>query len=111
MMHVDKFIDHGIKSSLGDKDKGEQYARWVLFNLTAPATLTMCFREFMMKHPLFGTYRDKIYRVTGGSNLGDVWLAEDWCQEDGYDLRIDVRAISNWSDKPDNAGVLPPLDD
>ena len=109
-MHVDRFIDCGIKSRFGTKDKGEQYARWVLFNLTAPATLTICFREFMEKNPLYGTYKGVIYRVTGGSNLGDIWLAKDWRRQDGYDLRVDVAMVSNWSDKPDNAGVLPSLD-
>ena len=89
-MHVDDFID---------SDFGENcYARFVLNYFRLPAVLKMDFSEFMRQHQLFCTYDGKRYRCTGASRLGDVWLAEDFMREDGYDLRVDVADCTNWGD-------------
>ena len=94
MTHVDDFID-----SISSEDK---YARWVLNHFRLPASLKMLFNEFMEPHKLFCTYEGKRYRCTGASRLGDVWLAEDFNRDTGYDLRVDVSKCSEWS--PDEKG-------
>ncbi len=87
-MHVDEFIDEEFGK--------HKYARWVLNYFRLPAVLKNDFREFMKPHQLFCEYEGKRYRCTGASRLGDVWLAEDWSREYGYDLRVDVAKCENW---------------
>jgi hypothetical protein len=50
---------------------------------------------------LFATYRGKRWRVMGCSRLGDVWLNETThLPENGYVLRVDVDACSEWGPVP-----------
>jgi len=87
-MHVDEFID----TEFGKHN----YARWVLNYFRLPAALQMDFRQFMAEYELYCDYEGERYRCTGASRLGDVWLAEDFTQEHGYDLRVDVSKCENW---------------
>lgn len=48
---------------------------------------------------LFCQYKGKRYRCTGASRMGDVWLAEDFSRDSGYDLRVNVGECSDWSNK------------
>jgi hypothetical protein len=93
-MHVDEFID-----SYGSP-KEYTYARWFFALHRFPAVLKIDFERWINKHKLFCTYREKRYRVTGCSRLGDVWLAKDFKREIGYDLRVDVKDCMEFSDKP-----------
>ena len=87
MMHIDDFIDN-LKS--------DPYACWVFFYFRLPALTMQRFWPFMKDHKLFCTYEGKRYRVTGASRLGDVWLANDFAKDIGYDLRVDVALCSEW---------------
>lgn len=90
--HVDDFIDTAAGV--------DTYARWVLNYFRSSAALKYNFEPYMAQHKLFGTYREKRYRVTGASRLGDVWLTEDYEQREGYQHRVEVSDISNWSNEP-----------
>lgn len=90
-MHVDDFIDDVL-----NEDPGAKYARWFFLLHRLPATLKMDFDEWIAPHRLFCTYEGKRYRVTGASRMGDVWLARNFKQEQGYDLRVDVEKCSEW---------------
>lgn len=94
MKHVDEFID----DSYHDMDGKNTYARWVLNYFRLPATLKNDFRQFMKDHKLFCTWKGKRYRCTGASRLGDVWLAENFEREHGYDHRVDVAECTDWKD-------------
>lgn len=99
MTHVDNFIDKMCFEST----EAEVYAQWVLNHARLPASLQSKFDKFMNSFPLFCTYEGKIYRVTGASRMGDVWLAKDFNRLNGYDLRVDVDKVTNWSNKPDGS--------
>lgn len=93
--HVDDFID----DSLGTlNDKNAQYARWMFNHFRLPASLRYDFDKFMKDYKLFCTYKNKKYRVTGASRLGDVWLNKDFTADHGYNLRVSVDQCSEWSD-------------
>ena len=83
--HVDDFIDD-LKS--------DAYARSWLESFRRPAW-------DKMKEPderkLFATYNGERFRVTGCSRLGDVWLSADPERDCGYEHRVDVGDLSDWS--------------
>jgi len=89
--HVDSFIDD---------PRTDVYASWVLNYFRMPAVLQLKFRPVMSEHRLFCTYNGVRYRVTGASRLGDVWLAEDFKRDTGYDHRVSINDCTGWSPKP-----------
>jgi len=91
-MHIDEFIDFGLKRTIDEK-----YARWVLNHFRLSANLKYEFNEFMKDYKLFCYYRGDKYRVTGASRLGDVWLTKDFNQDTGYTHRVLVNEIASWS--------------
>lgn len=94
-MHIDEFIDFGKRGQ--PEEENEVYARWVFNHFRLSANLKYTFAPFMKEHKLFCIYEDKKYRVTGASRLGDVWLANNFKREIGYDLRVAVEDCSKWS--------------
>lgn len=92
MTHIDDWID-----SPCCRDDGERYAKFVFFYFRYPAWAKMAFAQWMRQFPLFCTYGGKRYRCTGASRMGDVWLAENFNRESGYDLRVDVTQCSDWA--------------
>jgi len=46
---------------------------------------------------LFCTYQGTRWRVTGASRLGDVWLTKNIDKDTGYDERVNVSDITEWS--------------
>lgn len=94
MKHVDDFV------SFPPNDDAGRYAAWCLMLFRLPAVMRIAFHEWISEYNLFCTYNSVRYRVTGASRLGDVWLAEDFTREDGYDHRVDLDLCSDWSDKP-----------
>ncbi len=99
MTHVDDFVAGYAGTEIpemGDID----YARWMLMHFRLPAVMQHSFFKFISGKKLFCTYENKRYRCTGASRLGDVWLAEDFNRDLGYDKRVDVILCSAWSDKP-----------
>lgn len=94
MLHIDDWIDSPVCKG------NETYAKFVLTYFRYPAWSKMAFWRWMKDFKLFCTYKGKCYRVTGASRLGDIWLAEDFERDIGYDLRVDVAECSEWSDAP-----------
>lgn len=109
--HVDEWLDTPSFPS----DEGESYAKFVLMYKRMPAWCQGAFAPWMAKHKLFCTYEGKRYRCTGASRMGDVWLAEDFNRENGYDLRVDVGKCSEWGatpvSQPTPHGTNQPTDD
>lgn len=99
MMHVDNFIDKMCFKST----EAEVYAQWVLNHARLPASLKIKFDRFMNSFHLFATYEGKVYKVTGASRMGDIWLAEDFNRKNGYDLRVDLDKLTNWSNRPNGS--------
>ena len=90
-VHVDDFID---------SHRQPVYARFVLDYFRRSAIGQMDFRPFMEKHLLFASWKGSRYRVTGASRMGDVWLSADFKRVDGYEHRVNVAELSEWSGQP-----------
>ncbi len=89
--HVDDFIDDYTKDA---------YARWFLFLKRLPAQLQGDFAIWIEPYKLYANYKEKRYQVTGASRLGDVWLAKNFNRDRGYDHRVDVDLLSDFSQFP-----------
>lgn len=92
-MHVDKFID---------SRKTDSYASW-FFNLhRLPASLQFKFEDQIASYKLYCSFGSdgRVYRVTGASSMGDIWLAKDLNQDYGYDHRVDIDDCSGWAKTP-----------
>lgn len=98
-MHVDEYID-----SLD----GDPYAQFVLSLFRLPAVKAIRWAKDIERSPLFCTWKGKRYRVTGASQLGDVWLHSDFSATVGYECRVDVEECSEWgadaTPRPDSGG-------
>ncbi len=46
---------------------------------------------------VFCEYKGIKYKITGASRLGDVWLAEDFNRDAGYDKRVMIDDCSKFS--------------
>jgi len=46
---------------------------------------------------VFCEYKNKKYKITGASRMGDVWLAKDLNRDSGYDERVDIEDCYNFS--------------
>lgn len=91
-LHVDDFVSHS-----NDRDPGTTYARWFLLHKRLPAVMQSDFAYIMKDHKLFAKHKNgKIYRCTGGSRMGDIWLTLDHFREFGYDVRDYVDNIVKW---------------
>ena len=101
--HVDYFIEMGSRFNGGEKpseneELSERYARFVLALHRFPACMRMDFDALIRKFPLFCTYQGAVYRVTGCSRLGDVWLTEKLDDKyAGYSKRVMIGDCSKWS--------------
>ncbi len=49
---------------------------------------------------LYADHQGKRVRVTMASRLGDVGISTNMNQEDGYEARVDVAALTNFRDIP-----------
>lgn len=95
-VHVDDFVDNCYEY----RDEKYTYARWFFLLHRLPAAMQSSFKEYISKYKLFCTYKEKTYRVTGASRLGDVWLTADFNQDTGYQHRVNLDDCSNWRDEP-----------
>lgn len=95
-MHVDEFIHQGMFRH----EDPRAYAAFVLEHFRKAAWWRSMTDQWMNQFKLFGTYNGKRYRVTGASRLGDVWLQEDFDKDHGYNERVDVLSVSDWSATP-----------
>lgn len=96
-MHVDTFIDN---FSMGSQTREVRYARWFLFNKRLAAVYQNDWKPWIERDKLFCTYEGKRYRVTGCSRLGDIWLQPNHELDRGYEKRVYVTDVSDWSDQP-----------
>lgn len=64
-----------------------KYARWIGKGKTEPV--------------LFADYRGKRVRVVMASRFGDVGITKNLEATSGYDLRLSVGDLSNFSDQPE----------
>jgi hypothetical protein len=93
--HVDTWLDYPAPTALHDPD--EAYARWWLEHARMPAWKRSVYDPIMAKHMLFAWHNGELYRVTGASRFGDIWLAKDLDRKNGYDLRVLPKEITSWS--------------
>jgi MoaA/NifB/PqqE/SkfB family radical SAM enzyme len=94
--HIDEWLDTPTFSDY----KGEIYAKFVLDYKRMPAWKINAYAAWMEQFKLFCDYEGTRYRCTGASRMGDVWITDDFDQEHGYTLRVDVEKCSNWASKP-----------
>ena len=103
--HVDDFIDFGSVPFSGEKNtkegRAEIYARIVFTFFRLPATAKMDMEPFILKMKLFCIHEGEVYRVTGASRLGDVWLTKNFQQDTGYQKRVLINECAGWSNTPD----------
>lgn len=86
--HVDDWVEFR---------SGDAYARWFLFLSRLPAHMKNDFMPWIGRYKLFATWRGKRHRVTGASRMGDVWLTADFKRDTGYERRVSVTELSEWS--------------
>lgn len=91
--HIDDWLDYRHENP--PATEGERFALEWLEHFRRPAVDQD--RVWLAAHPLFCTFEGKRWRVTGASRMGDVWLAEDFKREYGYDRRVDVAKCEAWS--------------
>lgn len=103
-MHIDEWLDSPTLNN-----RGENYAKFVINYMRMPAWCQFAFKEWTEQFKLFCRYQGKIYRVTGASRLGDLWLKElpknhkdDDLEQTGYNLRVDVAECSDWGPDRDS---------
>jgi len=90
--HIDGWTND--KVCFGNDD--EKYAAFFFFLKRLPAAEQIAFAQFTDQFKLFCTYKKKTYRVTGASRLGDVWLTDDFTQDHGYQLRVNIDDCTGW---------------
>ena len=92
--HVDRWLD------TPSIDPQENYAKFIIDYFRLPAWKQSAFKGYLMSYKLFCTYESVVYRCTGASRIGDVWLNSDYTAVNGYTLRVNVTDCSNWSSEP-----------
>jgi len=98
--HVDDFIAYSSLFTNSEEEPQAKYARWVLNYFRMPAIQKMDFEPFMRRWKLFCRCGGKLYRVTGASSLGDVWLTLDFQQNTGYQKRVSINDCYDWGGGP-----------
>jgi hypothetical protein len=82
---VDDFIEDPRYNTKDMKD-----ARFFFLLRRLSATLQSDFADHIKMYKLLCWYEGEVYRVTGASRLGDIWLRKDQAQDTGYDKRVYV---------------------
>ena len=96
MKHIDEWIE---ERTYGDCKEDEKYAVAFFFLKGMDAVSSIVIYPIMKHHKLFCTFKEKKYRVTGCSSMGDIWLHADFKAEHGYTNRVDIEKCSNWSNE------------
>lgn len=89
--HIDRFVSFNMDEKLA-------YAQFMFMYFRLPAGMNYMLKSFFEDKRLYCNYEGKRYRCTGASRFGDVWLSENYARDTGYDLRVDFRKCSDWSD-------------
>lgn len=88
-----KHCDDYIHDSTAPKE-----LRWFLLINRMPASDMMLARQFIVNPRLFADYKGKTVRVVMASRLGDVGITENLEAEDGYQKRVWLHELSNFTD-------------
>lgn len=73
--------------------------RWFIFVNRVPAVDNLLMLANGVKEPkLFADYKGRRVRVTMASRMGDVGITYDLKPETGYEMRVPVSDLSNFSD-------------
>lgn len=103
MLEEDKHIDNYIDSMTGFSDKPkdvirmEHYSKFFFLLHRLPAYMKNDFAEWINQYKLLCKYNGKKYRVTGCSRMGDIWLNENFNADNGYDHRVMINQVSDFS--------------
>jgi len=97
LSHVDDWIDDPTLPS-EENYKNICYAKFVLNWMRMPAHIMSSVEPWMKQHKLYCKYKNKTYKVTGASRLGDILLASNLGRTNGYDIRVSVLDCSGWTD-------------
>lgn len=94
--HIDEFVND---QTIVIERPELAYPHFLFSYWRLSSVLKMAYFPFMRSFKLFVEYEGCIYRVTGASRLGDVYLSRDFEREHGYDLRVlpDFNKFKNWS--------------
>lgn len=92
--HIDDWIEERMYGRCTDE---ERYALAFFFVKAMDSVSNITLRPIMEHHKLFCEYKDKKYRVTGCSTMGDIWLHDNFEIDHGYTNRVNVDLCSNWS--------------
>jgi len=95
MKHIFEWLEEDSKTI------EETKVREFLDFKTRPALYQM--RNQKPTFRVFCEYENKKYLITGASRMGDVWLAENFKRENGYDKRVDIEECCNFSYKENEA--------
>lgn len=93
------FMPKSLVEAMGGTDAAN-YARWVMHQYNVPASMSFDFEKFRRECKLYCTYKDRRYRYSGHSRHGDVWIREDFHSSEGYDLRVNIYELTNFSKEP-----------
>lgn len=88
---VDDFIDDSRYNTKDMKD-----ARFFFLLHRLPASLRFDFEDHIKSYKLVCKYDGEMYRVTGASRLGDIWLRKDHSKTLGYDKRVYIDQCSEF---------------
>ncbi len=95
-MHIDEWLDERTMARVDDDEK---YAVAFFFLIGMSAVDTWTIDPIMKHHKLFCTYKEKVYRITGSSTMGDVWIHSDYSKDSGYEFRVDIEDCSKFREK------------
>jgi len=103
MLHVDDWLDNSM--AVVKADNNELFARMFLELFRMKATQSNAYINLLVE--LTGKiptckYIDghdsgeQVYRITGCSRFGDVWLRIDHNSANGYDIRANIAKCHSW---------------
>ncbi len=93
---VDDFIDSICYSD----PSNVKYAKFVLHFMRLPAVYQGGFRDLISRYRLYGNYQGRRVRINVTSRLGDVGIHFDLTKSVGYDERVSLKEITDFSNHP-----------
>lgn len=88
--HCDEYI-HDLKAPM--------CLRWFLYCNRVPAIDGMLLRQNGIEPKLFADFGGKRYRVVMASRFGDVGITSNQYADHGYEMRVPVELLTNFSDR------------
>jgi hypothetical protein len=79
---------------------GNPAARWFIFVERLPASLRLLARPHIAEPKLFADYQGRRVRVVMASRFGDLGITYDLTADQGYELRVAVGDLENFSEAP-----------